>query len=200
MEITLEAIISLLGLFVGGGGGAFFTWRFLRRKAKAEAVTAEIDATKDMQDMYQQMLEDAKKDREDRREQVEELRADRDHYKAERNELRERMEQLAHSFMDWRLEADNDRSKMKMDIAKLGRKVETMVPFMCGDLTCKDRQRVVLADDGTVKSKPRKKGVDAVAEPRPAEKDDAAHTADGASAGGGERKMADIDPIESEAL
>ena len=91
MEITLEAIISLLGLFVGGGGGAFFTWRFLRRKAKAEAVTAEIDATKDMQDMYQQMLEDAKKDREDRREQVEELRADRDHYKSERSELRERI-------------------------------------------------------------------------------------------------------------
>ena len=153
MEITLEAIISLLGLFVGGGGGAFFTWRYLRRKAKAEAVTAEIDATKDMQDMYQQMLEDAKKDREDRREQVEELRADRDHYKQERNELRDKMEQLTRSFMDWRIEADNDRSKMKMDIAKLGRKVETMVPFMCGNLACKDRQRVVLAEDGTVKTK-----------------------------------------------
>ena len=41
MEITLEAIISLIGLFVGGGGGAFFTWRYLRRKAKAEAVTAD---------------------------------------------------------------------------------------------------------------------------------------------------------------
>ena len=153
MEITLDAIISLLGLFVGGGGGAFFTWRYLRRKAKAEAVTAEIDATKDMQDMYQQMLEDAKKDREDRREQVEELRADRDHYKQERNELRDKMEQLTRSFMDWRIEADNDRSKMKMDIAKLGRKVETMVPFMCGNLACKDRQRVVLSEDGTVKTK-----------------------------------------------
>lgn len=151
MEITLEAIISLLGLFVGGGGGAFFTWRFMRRKARAEAVTAEIDATKDMQDMYQQMLEDAKKDREDRREQVEELRNDRDHYKAERNELREKMEKLTQSFMDWRIEADNDRSKMKMDIAKLGRKVEAMAPFMCGNLTCKDRQRVVLAEDGVVK-------------------------------------------------
>ena len=164
MEITLEAIISLLGLFVGGGGGAFFTWRFLRRKAKAEAVTAEIDATKDMQDMYQQMLEDAKKDREDRREQVEELRADRDHYKAERNELRERMEQLAHSFMDWRLEADNDRSKMKMDIAKLGRKVETMAPFMCGNLQCKDRVRVVLQDDGTVRPPrtPKKKDIEPI--------------------------------------
>jgi hypothetical protein len=27
MEITLEAIISFIGLFIGGGGGAFFTWR-----------------------------------------------------------------------------------------------------------------------------------------------------------------------------
>jgi chromosome segregation ATPase len=76
-------------------------------------VTAEIDATKDMQDMYQQMLEDAKRDREDRREQVDELRADRDHYKQERNELRDKMEQLTRSFMDWRIEADNDRSKMR---------------------------------------------------------------------------------------
>jgi hypothetical protein len=91
---------------------------------------------------------------------------------------------------------------MKMDVAKVGRKVETIVPIMGGDMTCKDRQRVVLADDGTVKSKPkaRKNGGDAVAEPRPAEKGDAAHTADGASACGGEKKMADIDPIESEAL
>ena len=160
MEITLDAIISLIGLFVGGGGGAFFTWRYLRRKAKAEAVTAEVDAAKDMQDMYQQMLEDAKRDREDRREQVEELRADRDHYKQERNELREKMEQLTRSFMDWRIEADNDRSKMKMDIAKLGRKVETMVPFMCGNLACKERQRVVLSEDGTVKNTTKKKNGD----------------------------------------
>jgi len=158
MEITLEAIISLLGLFVGGGGGAFFTWRFMRRKAKAEAVTAEVDAAKDMQDMYQQMLEDAKRDREDRREQVDELRKDRDHYKQERDELREKMEQLTRSFMDWRIEADNDRSKMKMDIAKLGRKVETMVPFMCGNLTCKDRQRVVLSEDGIIKQQKKKDG------------------------------------------
>ena len=158
MEITLDAIISLAGLLLGGGGGAFFTWRYLRRKAKAEAVTAEVDAAKDMQDMYQQMLEDAKRDREDRREQVEELRADRDHYKSERNELREKMEKLTKSFMDWRVEADNDRSKMKMDIAKLGRKVETMVPFMCVNLQCKDRVHVVLADDGTVrKAKDKKK-------------------------------------------
>lgn len=173
MEITLEAIISLIGLFVGGGGGAFFTWRYLRRKAKAEAVTAEVDAAKDMQDLYQQMLNDTKEEREDRKQQIHELRMERDHYKQDRNELRERMEQMARSFMDWRLEADNDRSEMKMQIAKLGRKVETMVPFMCGNLACKDRQRVVLADDGTVKDAKKKST---------------------------RSKQADIDPIESEAL
>ena len=160
MEITLEAIISLIGLFVGGSGGAFFMWKWQKKKAKAEAESAEIDAAKDLQDMYQQMLADAKTDREDRKQQIEELRAERDHYKDERNELRERMEKLTRSFMDWRMEADNDRSKMKMDIAKLGRKVETMVPFMCGNLQCKDRQRVVLADDGTVRTKRPKKQSD----------------------------------------
>ena len=170
MEITLEAIISLIGLFLSGGAGAFFTWKWQKRKAKAEAVTAEVDAAKDMQDLYQQMLADTKEEREDRKRQIMELRAERDHYKDERNELRERMEKLTRSFMDWRMEADNDRSKMKMDIAKLGRKVETMVPFMCGNLQCKDRQRVVLSDDGTVRTK------------RP------------------NKKQSDIDPIESDAL
>lgn len=152
MEITLEAIISLIGLFVGGGGGAFFTWRFMRRKARAEAVTAEVDAAKDMQDLYQQMLADTKTEREDRKAQLDELRQERDHYKHDRNEIRERMEQMARSFMDWRMEADDDRSKMKMDIAKLGRRVQMMAPFMCGDLSCKHRQRVVLSDEGVIES------------------------------------------------
>lgn len=148
MEITLEAIISLIGLFVGGGGGAFFTWRYMRRKAKAEAIQAEIEAAKEKQDYYQQMIEDVAKDR--------------DYYKGERDEVRERMDKMARSFMDWRLEADKDRSDMKMQIAKLGRKVELMVPFMCGDLQCKLRKRVVLSEDGIVnpnadKKKPSKK-------------------------------------------
>ena len=37
MEITLDTIISILGIFLGGGAGAFFTWKYQRRKAKAEA-------------------------------------------------------------------------------------------------------------------------------------------------------------------
>ena len=99
MEITLEAIISLLGLFVGGGGGAFFMWKWQRRKAKAEAREAETAATKELQDLYQQMLADAKADREDRLAQNEELRSERDHYKTERNELRDEVEKLLAYYM-----------------------------------------------------------------------------------------------------
>lgn len=146
MEITLEAIISLIGLFVGGGGGAFFTWRYMRRKAKAEAMSAEVEAAKEKQEYYRGIIEDVSKDR--------------DYYKQERDEIRERMDKMAHSFIDWRMEADKDRMEMKMQIAKLGRKVETMVPFMCGDLQCKLRKHVVLSDDGTPKKQRSKKQSD----------------------------------------
>lgn len=146
MEITIDTLISLAGLFIGGGGGAFFTWRYMRRKAKAEAVQAEVEAAKDKQDYYQQIIEDVAKDR--------------DYYKQERDEVRERMDKMAHSFMDWRMEADKDRMDMKMQIAKLGRKVEVMAPFMCGDIQCKLRKRVVLSEDGMVKSDRKKEPKD----------------------------------------
>lgn len=149
MEITLEAIISLIGLFVGGGGGAFFTWRYMRRKARAEAVQAEVEAAKEKQEYYRAIIDDVAKDR--------------DYYKGERDEIRERMDKMAHSFMDWRMEADKDRMDMKMEIARLGRKVEVMAPFMCGDLQCKLRKRVVLSEDGTPKTnRPKKQDIDPI--------------------------------------
>ena len=150
MEITLDTLISLAGLLLGGGGGAFFTWRYMRRKAKAEAEQAETDAAKDKQDYYQQLLEDLKYDREDRKAQNDELRQERDHYKTERNELRDRIEKmdesvrtLKKSFLDREILTDRK-------IAQLGRKVEAMRPFLCGDLMCKKRQLVeILEKEGS---------------------------------------------------
>ena len=46
MEITLEGIIALITLFVGGSGiGGLLTWRWLKKKAKAEAKKAEKGET-----------------------------------------------------------------------------------------------------------------------------------------------------------
>ena len=158
METTLSDIINVLSLLAGGGGiSFFFTLRWARSKAKAEADRAvaeamqaqaeakksEISADKERQDYYQQLLDDF-------HQHHEELRQERDHYKQERNEYRERQEQLTRSFIEWRLQADNDRSNMKMDIAHLGQKVEAMRPFICGDLRCKRRQRVTISDEGVV--------------------------------------------------
>ena len=156
----MDTIISLLGLFIGGGGGAFFTWRFMRRKAKAEAESAEIDAAKDLQDMYQQMLSDAKQDREDRKMQMDELRQERDRYKQERNELRDSIEKLEDSIRKMRTEYQTEKSDTDRKIAQLGRKVEAMRPFLCGDMLCKKRQRVAaLEDEGAEQpKKPAKTG------------------------------------------
>ena len=101
-----------------------------------------MEAAKEKQDYYQRIIEDVAKDR--------------DYYKGERDEIRERMDKMAHSFMDWRLEADNDRSEMKMQIAKLGRRWRQWSLLCVETLACKDRQRVVLADDGTVKDAKKK--------------------------------------------
>ena len=140
MEITVDTIIAILGLFIGGGGGAFFTWRWQRKKAKAEAENAEIDAAKELQDMYQQMLADAKTDREDRKAQIEELRAERDHYKNDRNELRDR------------LDATDEKIRvLEHTVARNGRQIEAMRPFMCYVSGCRKRQLVEVLDHAASK-------------------------------------------------
>ena len=164
MEITLEAIISLLGLFVGGGGGCFFTWRWMNRRARAEAKekeaeakSAEVDMAQKVQDTYQQMLEDKQKEVDDNHRLISELRDDRDHYKKDRNELREQLDKLIKDFYDFKRETEDERQKMKSDIARNTRIAESSRPFMCGLAPdCAKCVPVIISDEGTVK--PGKKG------------------------------------------
>ena len=135
MEITIDTVISLLGLFIGGGGGAFFTWRYMRRKAKAEAQTEEVNMAKAVQDAYQQMLADKETDLEDRKKVIAELREERDHYKNDRNELRDRVGKMEDTVLE-----------LKREVARNGRMVESMRPFLCYDMKCKKRVRVQVSE------------------------------------------------------
>lgn len=135
MEITIDTIISLAGLFIGGGGGAFFTWRYMRRKAKAEAQTEEVNMAKAVQDAYQQMLQDKETDLEDRKKVIAELREERDHYKNDRNELRDRVGKMEDTVLE-----------LKREVARNGRMVESMRPFLCYDMKCKKRVRVQVSE------------------------------------------------------
>lgn len=157
MEITLETIVNALAWLFGGSGlGWFITWRWQKAKAKAEAKqaeaeakqkeadakTAEIEMAQKIQDTYQKILEDKQKEVEDNHRLIAELRADRDHYKQGYVEMRDEVEKLSKEFRDFRSQTEEERAKMKRDIARNGRQMENMRHFLCYDTKCKKRVRV----------------------------------------------------------
>ena len=148
-----DSITNILTLLFGGSVISIVTWRFARRKAaadakkaeaeakqaEAEAKKAEVEAAQEKQEYYQRMIEDTAKDR--------------DYYKQERDEYRRTIK-----IYDERIE------KLERAVARNGRMVEAMRPFMCADLSCKLRKRVVVSAEGevsedsqTAKPKPKHK-------------------------------------------
>ena len=95
MEITIDTIISLAGIFISGGGGA-------------------VD---------------------DNHRLIAELREDRDHYKQGYIEMRNRQDKTEEMVRD-----------LQMQVARNGRMVESMRPFLCYDMKCKKRVRVQVSE------------------------------------------------------
>ena len=147
MEL-FDSFTNILSLLFGGSLISIVTWKFARRKAAAEAKQAEAvakqaeaeaekakaEAIKERQDYYQQLVTD--------------ISSDRDYYKHERDEYRETIKGY-----DVRIDA------LERTVARNGRMVESMRPFMCADLSCKLRKRVIISEEGEVK-KPRQKNTD----------------------------------------
>lgn len=142
----LTNIPNWLSLLFGGSLISIVTWKFARQKAaaeakeaeakakqaEAEAKKAEAEAMKEKQDYYQQMAEDMAKDR--------------DYYKQERDEYRQTIKSY-----------DERIDSLERAVARNGRMVEAMRPFMCADLSCKLRKRVVISEEGIVEKKSGKK-------------------------------------------
>lgn len=157
MEITLDTLINLLGLFIGTSGGAFFTWKWMRKKsqaeaerAAAEAKSAEVDMAMKVQDTYQQILDDKQKEVDDNHHLIDELRQDRDHYKKDRDELRGELEKLTRQFFEFKTDNEREMMTMRMDIARNGRMVECMRPLLCGREGCAIRVPVTISAAGEV--------------------------------------------------
>lgn len=131
-ELNIADIIGLVALLFGGGAiGGVLTWKYTRRTAAANAITAEADATKEVQDVYQQLINDVKQDRSEQRQYITELKEDRNAIREERNKMQKRLTQLTDELDD-----------VKRTVARQGRQIEAMRPFLCGDLQCKKRQLV----------------------------------------------------------
>ena len=137
MEITLEAIISIVGLLAGGTGiGGFFVWKYTKRKAQAEAKQAEAEAAKaeseaatDKLDYYQKIIDGVAKDR--------------DYYKQERDEYRMTIKRY-----------DERINHLERAVARNGRMVEAMRPFLCGDMKCQRRILVAKLEGVEIEQEP----------------------------------------------
>lgn len=142
MEITFDSIVSVIGLLLGGGSlGSLIMWQIAKKKANAEASKAEAEANKaeaeaakEKQDYYQQMMDDMAKDR--------------DYYKQERDEYRRTIKSYDERIDD-----------LERKVARNGRIVESLRPFICTDLKCQLRHRAVISENGEIEEakKPKKK-------------------------------------------
>jgi len=129
MELSIDTLINIASLLLGGGGGAFFVWRWQQKKAKAEAQQAEVDMAQKVQDTYQEMLKDKEEQVAGKNRIIAELCEDRDHFRKDRNELRERMEKY-----------EEEIRELKVTVDKNGRQIESLQRSICFNYSCKKRQ------------------------------------------------------------
>lgn len=150
MEISLSDIITLLTLLLSGGGiGGFFTWKYIRRVKAAEAMTAETAAAKEVQDVYQQLLEDIKTDRNEQKQYIAELKDDRNHLRRDRDELRKRQDDI-----------EENMRKLQRQVTENVSLLHQLRPFLCGREDCAIRVPVAALENVGAKAVvkcPRKK-------------------------------------------
>jgi predicted RNase H-like nuclease (RuvC/YqgF family) len=176
MEITLETIISAVSLIFGGSGiGALITWRYQRKKARAEAKEAEAEAErakyeamqanaqliKEIQSSYQQLTADLKANldtqqeyNEEQKQYIAELKDDRQHLREERDSQRRQIEQLTRTMNEWKSDSDKKIRSLQAQVARNGRQIECMKPLLCGREGCAIRVPVTITTNGTAEINP----------------------------------------------
>ena len=134
-------IVSIVTLLLGGSIGWLFTIRAMRRKADGEAQQVVADSWKSVQDVYQQTIADLNGYCEDIRKDRNQLRADRDQHREENARLREKYIDMEEQIME-----------LKKIVARQGRKIEALTPFLCGVVGCLNRSKVEIMEDADIPS------------------------------------------------
>lgn len=117
------------------GGGWFIYYRAYKRKANGEAAQVEADGWKAQQDVYQQTIEDLKQSCEYIREDRNVLREENRKLRDENNMLRDKYNELEEQIIS-----------LRNELARMGRKLETLLPFTCGVVACPNRTRVEIKE------------------------------------------------------
>ena len=138
-----------------------------------EAKQQEAQANKEAQEYYNSTLADVNNT-------LKEVRAERDHYKDDRNALRQENETMMAKYRELQNRLSEMDAEYKREIARLGRRLDCLSPLLCGEDNCPRRKKVSLIWDGVLTGQ---------SPIEPAEKPEEQ-----------KEKPSDIDPIESNAL
>ena len=130
----LNMMLGLLTLIAGGGW--FVNWRATRRRSDAEATQEEAAGWKAMQEVYEKHFED--------------MQLITDSVREDRDNLREDKKLLYKENQEWRtkyMDMEKQILDLKRDIARLGRRLEIVLPFTCGVAGCVKRKMVELQEN-----------------------------------------------------
>ena len=146
------SLITTLATMITGGGW-FIYYRANKRKANGEAMQTEAEANKLAQEYYNKTLEDANNT-------IQEVRSERDHYKEDRNALRKENEEMFQKYSELQEKVNNMELEYKKDIARLGRRIDILSPFLCGVVDCMKRRRVDIVSEKESEKKEESNGND----------------------------------------
>lgn len=139
MDMEIYSIINtFVTVFLGGGW--FLHWRASRRKANGEAKQTEAQANKEAQEYYNNTLADVNRT-------LGEVRAERDHYKDERDEERKENREMRLKYRQLEEKVTQIDLDYKKDVARLGRRLDCLSPFLCGVAGCMRRKKVSLMEN-----------------------------------------------------
>lgn len=139
MDMEVYSIINTL-VTIFFGGGWFLHWRASRRKANGEAKQTEAQANKEAQEYYNNTLADVNRT-------LAEVRSERDHYKDERDEERNENREMRLKYRQLEEKVTQIDLEYKKDVARLGRRLDCISPFLCGVAGCMRRTKVSLMED-----------------------------------------------------
>lgn len=126
---TSEILNWILGvLTMVAGGGWFVNW-------KAKATQEEAAGWKAMQEVYEKHFEDMQLITDNVREDRNNLLEDKKNLYNENQELRKKY-----------IDTETQIMELKRDIARLGRRLEVVLPFTCGVAGCTLRKMVKMQD------------------------------------------------------
>lgn len=135
-------IYSILNTFVTIflGGGWFLHWRASRRKANGEAKQTEAQANKEAQEYYNTTLADVNRT-------LNEVRAERDHYKDQRDKAWKDNEEMRKKYNEIEDRMDKMDREHKEEISRLSCRIDVLSPFLCGVAGCIHRKKVNLVEE-----------------------------------------------------